>query len=94
MSWDDLKRQAPEAALLEDQASIYAEVFGTPAGLRVLRDLREMTIEKPTPPEIPHGALLMLEGARNLVRTIEVRVANGRRDDNYRKLRADANSAE
>jgi hypothetical protein len=83
MSWDGLsatgKAASRERAAEEAKATadLFARVFGTPDGLRVLALLRERA-ERPQGSEASLGALAHAEGQRQFVRAIEQWTANGR----------------
>jgi hypothetical protein len=64
---------------IENLDQLYARVFTTEAGAKVLSHLRETTIERPcfTPGEDPsHG--FMREGENEIVRSIERRIKRHR----------------
>lgn len=73
---EDEKRLAAEKAAQADR--LFAAVFGTPDGLKLLALLRDRYAEQPAGMEASHSALAYREGQRQLVRDIETRVANGR----------------
>lgn len=93
MSWEGLgptakaadRERAAEEAKARDR--LFAAVFGTPDGLRVLALLRER-VERPQGPEASSGALAHAEGQRQIVRAIEQWTANGR-DQHPTALRRD-----
>jgi hypothetical protein len=62
----------------DDWPQLYAAAFSTQAGEKVLQHLRQVTIERMTPPAIGEGELRELEGRRNLIRFIEQQVKTGR----------------
>lgn len=62
-----------------DMDKLYAHLFGSPEGLKVLSDLRSRTIEQPSwyPGEDPsHG--FAREGQNSIVRMIEERIKRAR----------------
>ncbi|MCG5241391.1 hypothetical protein ACIU1J_27625 [Azospirillum doebereinerae] len=73
--------EAEKAATAEEASRVdrlYASVFGTPDGLKVLALLRERYDERPLGAEASHSALAYREGQRQVLRDIETRTANGR----------------
>lgn len=94
MSWDELNNigrepTAEEQAAFEkvhhDRISDFVSVFTSPAGRRVLKYLRDNTIERPTfvqPGAGSDGRSMqklqdMREGENNLVRRIETMIKQG-----------------
>lgn len=63
---------------MKDIEKLYAQVFGTAPGKRVLAHLRETTIERYLGDNASEAQLRTLEGQRALVKRIENLVERGR----------------
>lgn len=80
--WDvirDFANPAMGGDAQSDMDKLYAHLFGSPEGLKVLADLRSRTIEQPSwyPGEDPsHG--FAREGQNSIVRMIEERIKRAR----------------
>ena len=56
----------------------YAELFATPLGKEVLKDLQ--TIWKSAPASFEQGSLAHLEGQRHVIRFIELQIKKGEKE--------------
>lgn len=52
----------------EEIAAVAARLLASPDGIRLIRHLRALTIDRVTPPDFAIGALRHLEGQRHIVR--------------------------
>ena len=83
MNWDvisDWERGSQENTSQSDLDKIYAHVFGSEEGRKVLTDLCAKTIEQPTwypGEEASHG--FAREGQNSIVRMIEERIKRARK---------------
>tara|TARA_R100000951_G_scaffold43007_1_gene36163 strand:+ start:1158 stop:1409 length:252 start_codon:yes stop_codon:yes gene_type:complete len=73
--WEGLAPAEPEELKVDDLDLLYAKVFKSPEGQKVLSHMREITIEQPTwvPGEDPSYGYTR-EGMAQLVRIIEKRL--------------------
>lgn len=78
-SWDDLARPNTPEPSVSEMAMRCARVFDNNDGLKLLADLRAMTIDKTLAPGASDVELRELEGERRLVRRLEQLVARGRK---------------
>jgi len=77
VSWDDMQKgEAQPSENAKRLRELFGLVFQSPEGLELLARLREETVERPLPSDVPERALAFLEGQRQLVLAIERRAAN------------------
>lgn len=63
---------------MQDIEKLYAQVFGTSAGKKVLEHLRNITIERFLGPDATDAGLRTIEGQRALVHKIESMIGRGK----------------
>jgi hypothetical protein len=79
-TFDNLRHpDAPTHGETDVINAAYAKLFAYPEAAIVLADLRKRTVDFVLGPDVSDGALRMKEGERQLYRSIETRILNGRR---------------
>ncbi len=64
---------------VEDSAKLYAQVFSTEQGKKVLEDLRAITLNSALPAASTDGEIRHMEGQRFLTKYIENKVKEGKK---------------